>query len=33
VLTEEKVDEIDARLENFLENPLDALYRRLGFRV
>jgi hypothetical protein len=31
VLTEEKLDEIGARLEYSPENPLNALHRRQGF--
>jgi hypothetical protein len=33
VLTEEKLDDVAAWLEHFLENPSDALHRRLGFCV
>jgi hypothetical protein len=33
VLTEEKLDEISDGLNGLLENPLDALKRRPGFKV
>jgi hypothetical protein len=32
VFTEEKMDEIGARLQLLIENPSDALHRRQGFQ-